>query len=143
MPTTRLVHFGPVPQDLARRYSALRTVAAILNLSSRPGTTIGCALAAAVTGYEEVGFAGEWQSHYQGGVCGYAPREVNASPGGTFRFEVNQVLGWNPTITGTKIEDAFVIAKDGLRNITLTPSWPSTEAKVPQGAITLPDILEL
>ena len=143
VPTTRLVHFGPLPPDLKRRYSALRKVAAVLNLSSRPGTTIGSALAAAVKGYEEAGFAGEWKNHYQGGVCGYAAREVNASPGGTFSFAVNQVLGWNPTITGTKIEDAFVIGKDELRNITLTPSWPSSEEKVAEGAITLPDILKL
>ena len=140
-PTSRFVHFGDVPEDLEKRYSALRKVAAILNLSSRPGKTIGFALKEAMNAYAENGFPNEWQKHYQGGVCGYAVREVATGPGGTFTFQTNQILGWNPTITGTKLEDSFIIKENGLENVTLTSSWPSREEKVDQGTLVLPAIL--
>jgi Xaa-Pro dipeptidase len=141
VPTSRFVHFGDPPEVLKERYDALRKVAAVLNLSSRPGKTIGFALQEAMKAYERYGYPNEWQKHYQGGVCGYAVREAAAAPGGQFTFQLNQVLGWNPTITGTKIEDGFIIAEDGLENITLTASWPSREEKVDQGSLLLPDIL--
>lgn len=140
-PTSRFVHFGSLPDDLEKRYIALRKVAAVLNLSSRPGKTIGFALQEAMNAYAENGFPNEWQKHYQGGVCGYAVREVAGSPGGDFTFQSNQILGWNPTITGTKLEDTFIIKEDGLENITLTSSWPSREENVGQRSILLPDIL--
>jgi Xaa-Pro dipeptidase len=139
--TSRFAHFGNLPEDLQNRYDALRKVAAVLNLSSRPGKTIGFALQAAMSAYEEYGYPNEWQKHYQGGVCGYAVREAAAGPGGEFTFRLNQVLGWNPTITGTKLEDSFIIKEDGLENITMTSSWPAREEKVDQGSLVLPDIL--
>jgi Xaa-Pro dipeptidase len=140
-PTSRFVHFGDPPDDLKNRYEALRKVAAVLNLSSKPGTTIGSALQEVMDAYQRYGYPNEWQRHYQGGVCGYAVREAAAGPGGQFTFQLNQVLGWNPTITGTKIEDSFIIRKDGLENITLTPSWPCREETVDGGSLVLPDIL--
>jgi hypothetical protein len=119
----------------------VRQVAATLNLCSRPGSTIGFAFQEAVKAYADNGFVDEWKRHYQGGVCGYLAREVGASPGGAFAFQVNQVLGWNPTITGTKIEDAYVIREQGLDNITLTSTWPCRRETVALGSLVLPDIL--
>lgn len=140
---TRLVHLGPVPQDLTDRYSAVKNVAATINLASVPGSTMGNAIDKAIASYAENGFPEEWQKHYQGGVCGYAPREVGGGPGSGFVFKANQALAWNPTITGTKIEDTYIIGNDGLENITATASWPSSSVRVPEGELTLPEILVL
>ena len=141
VPTSRFVHFGALPEELRRKYQALVQVAAVLNLSSRPGRSVGQAMQRAVEAYAENGFPGEWQKHYQGGVCGYATREVAAHPGNPFQFQVNQVLGWNPTITGTKLEDAFLIGEEGVENLTLTASWPKVSVSLPEGTIDLPEIL--
>jgi len=37
-------------------------------------------------------------------------------------------VAWNPSLSGAKIEDTFVIHSDGtLENLTFDPNWPSVE----------------
>ena len=140
--TTRLVHFGKLPGELSGKYGALRRVAAEVNLSSRPGRTVGEAFNRAVQAYADAGYPGEWEKHYQGGVCGYLPREVSAGPGEAFVLAQNQAIAWNPTITGTKLEDTLIIGDEGFENITLTHSWPSSQQTIKTGSIVLADILQ-
>jgi hypothetical protein len=35
-------------------------------------------------------------------------------------------LAWNPSLPGAKVEDTFLLAKQGLENLTLDPAWPMT-----------------
>jgi Xaa-Pro dipeptidase len=139
--TTRLVHFGNPPDELSAKYQGLRKVAAAVNLSSRPGATVGHAFDQAVKAYAGAGYPDEWKKHYQGGVCGYLPREVSGSPGEPFVLAANQAVAWNPTITGTKLEDTLIIKEDGFENITLTRTWPSSPESVDGGSIVLAGIL--
>ena len=47
--------------------------------------------------------------HHQGGVTGYAPREVKVVPGMTMSLRRNMALAWNPSVTGSKSEDTIII----------------------------------
>ncbi|WP_228014769.1 hypothetical protein [Fortiea sp. LEGE XX443] len=39
-------------------------------------------------------------------------------------------IAWNPSLTGAKIEETFVILQDGnLENLTFDPKFPSVEVE--------------
>ncbi len=127
---TRLVHFGPVPDDIATRYQALQSVEAHLLGSTRPGATAGQIFAELQRAYAAAGFPDEWREHHQGGATGYLEREWVATPDGTQVVEAQQAFAWNPTIAGTKIEDTVLATDSGIEIISVTGDWPASEIEV-------------
>jgi Xaa-Pro aminopeptidase len=138
---TRMVSFGPPDDDLVARHDAVTRVDATELLTSRPGVTLGEVFAAAAARYEAEGFPGEWRSHHQGGLTGYAGREIFATASSTHRLEVGQALAWNPSITRVKSEDTVVVAERGPEILTATHEWPQRGVAVDAGAIDRPAIL--
>jgi Xaa-Pro aminopeptidase len=118
---TRLVHFGELSAELRRKHEAVCAVDAALHAASSPGTRWCDALAVARRTYEAAGFPDEWQLHHQGGPMGYEPRDYLATPLETRTIRERQLIGWNPSITGTKSEDT--ILSDG-EVLTAVPDWP-------------------
>lgn len=127
---TRLVHFGALPGDLRRRHDAVCRVDAVLHAATRTGARWCDVLGKAIAAYAEEGFPEEWRKHHQGGPMGYEPRDFKATPAETRTVVEGQLVGWNPTITGTKSEDT--ILSDG-SVITAMSDWPMNGAR--------PDIL--
>ena len=99
---TRLIHFGPLPSDLRRKAEAVAHIDAEMIAATRPNFTIGNVFHKAQAAYASAGFPDEWQLHHQGGLAGYAPREVTATPLSNQPILVGQVFAWNPSITGAK-----------------------------------------
>jgi hypothetical protein len=52
-------------------------------------------------------------------MTGYASREVIATPQTRQEIEVGQAFAWNPSITGAKAEETFVLTEYGPEVITL------------------------
>ena len=73
----------------------------------------------------DAGFPGEELKHHQGGAIGYRAREWVAHPRSTEVVHERQAFAWNPTITGTKIEDTALLLDGRLEIITTSPDWPS------------------
>ncbi len=121
---TRLVHFGPLPDDLRRKMEACARVDATFINSTRPGQTLGDIFAKAAATYAATGFPDEWQKHHQGGACGYEPREYLAVPGSHDRVAVGQAYAWNPSITGYKSEDTMLVGENQNEVLTTIPGWP-------------------
>jgi len=140
---TRLVHFGPVPADLARRHQAVASVDAALIGSTRPGATLGDIFAAAQQAYADAGFADEWRRHHQGGSIGYLPREVKAAPGSDVRALAGQAFAWNPSIAGTKCEDTILCTDADAEPLTATGDWPSVPGAWGERTLQRPGILVL
>ncbi|MCP4248167.1 MAG: M24 family metallopeptidase [bacterium] len=118
---TRLVHFGPVSEDLRCRHNAVCRVDEAYHTATSPGAQWGHVLSAGLQAYADYGFADEWQKHFQGGPMGYEGRDFWAVPGDTRRVAVNQAVGWNPSITGTKSEDTILSSGEV---ITASSDWP-------------------
>lgn len=118
---TRLVHFGPLDADLDRRHDAVCHVEKVMHDTTRPGRTWGELFTGVQDAYADAGFPDEWKLHHQGGPMGYELREFKAAPGETRTVVENQLVGWNPTVTGTKAEDTILSSGD-----VVTPShdWP-------------------
>jgi Xaa-Pro aminopeptidase len=122
---TRLVHFGPLPDDLLRKQDAVARIDAEFILSTRPGVKMGEVFQNAVAMYAETGFADEWHNHHQGGTAAYEPREAVATLASQVEVELHQAYAWNPSVTGTKSEDTVLVGDDGNEVLTEIAGWPS------------------
>ena len=119
---TRIVHFGKPPKDLLRRHDAVCRVDEALHAATAPGVPWCVALEAGLHAYRETGFPDEWTRHHQGGPTGYEGRDFKATPTETRPIVENQLVGWNPSIEGTKSEDTILSTNRGV--LTRTPGWP-------------------
>ena len=135
---TRMVSAGKPDEDLSARMAAVQRVDAALLLSSRPGISLGEALARGQAQYAAEGHPSEWELHYQGGLTGYGGRERFATPGEPLALGPGQAVAWNPSITRVKSEDTALVTGDGPELLTVTPRWPRVEVRLPEGTVERP-----
>jgi Xaa-Pro aminopeptidase len=119
---TRMVHFEEPDTELKRRQGACETILGRMRVeATRPGQTLADAFEDCRRFYAEEGFPDEWRLHHQGGMTGYASREVIATPRTRQEIQVGQSFAWNPSITGTKAEETFILGESGPEVITHVP----------------------
>ena len=123
---SRIVAHDP-PADLAARTRANATVFGRVLRATRPGVTAPELYSTIASAYAEVGYPGEELKHHQGGAIGYRAREWVAHPRSQEVVQQRQAFAWNPTITGTKIEDTALVIGDRVEIITSTPGWPTID----------------
>jgi Xaa-Pro aminopeptidase len=138
---TRMVSFGPPDDELVSRHRAVTQVDARAILESSPGTTLGDVMAREIDQYEREGFPEEWRLHHQGGLTGYAGREVFAVPGSSYTLKSGQAVAWNPSITRVKSEDTVLITEDAPEILTRDPEWPERSVELAGGALPRPSLL--
>lgn len=127
---SRIVSTG-APGDLESKTRAAAGVFGQLLDATRPGARAADLFATAAKAYEAAGFPGEELKHHQGGAIGYRAREWVAHPRSQETVQARQAFAWNPTITGTKVEDTALVVGDALEIITRTPEWPSIPLGTP------------
>jgi Xaa-Pro aminopeptidase len=119
---TRFVEFDDPPPGIARRRAACDEILTRMREeATQPGRTLADAFGDCKRFYAEAGFPGEWRLHHQGGTTGYGSRELIATPSTLDRIEVGQAFAWNPSITGAKSEETFVLTADGPEVVTCLP----------------------
>jgi Xaa-Pro aminopeptidase len=128
---TRLVHFGPLADDLRERISATAHVNSVLIANTRPGQRLSAVLAQGQQAYASAGFPDEWRQHHQGGVAGYEPREYLAMPTSSEVIAQGQALAWNPSIAGAKMEDTILVGAQSNEILTSTKLWPEMSIQIP------------
>jgi Xaa-Pro dipeptidase len=141
---SRTLCFGKPGDDQLARHRACCRVDARFILSSIHGANLKDVFAAGANHYAAEGFPEEWKLHHQGGLTGYAGRELKGSPTSDYVLQANQALAWNPSITGAKSEDTILIGNSGADVLTATGHWPMFEAVVDETSTLMrPDLLIL
>jgi Xaa-Pro dipeptidase len=111
---TRIVEFDEPDPDIARRqWASDEILARMRDEATKPGRRLADAFADCRRFYEEAGFPDEWRLHHQGGITGYSSREVIATPYTDVLIETGQAFAWNPSVTGAKAEETFVLTEAG------------------------------
>lgn len=137
---TRLVSAGAVPPETARRTEAVSQVFALLLAATRPGTAGAELYAVAAEAYRDAGFPGEERLHHQGGACGYLSRDWIAHPSCEERVEAPQGFAWNPSVTGTKVEETALAWPEGAEIVSATPGWPTLETAAGVAVVRAPQV---
>ena len=122
---SRIVSVGPPDADVSRRTEAAAEVFRRLLDATRQGVRGRDLFAVAQRAYRDVGFEGEERRHHQGGAIGYRSREWVAHPVSDEIVQGRQAFAWNPSITGTKVEDTVLLTENGIELITATDGWPA------------------
>ncbi len=140
---SRIFCVGEIPDELKRRTEANADVFAKILSATKIGASGAEIYRRIDQAYAENGFAGEIDKHHQGGAIGYKTREWVAHPNSAEIVAENQAFAWNPTITGTKIEETAILTENGVEIITTSANFPRIEAEVNGKKINLPNIFEL
>lgn len=138
---TRFVHFGEPDAGLLKQYNQTVEVENRMIAATQIGVSDLVPLEAAIAAYEEFGYHDMWKVHHQGGPQGYTngyyliTRETNGI------VVPNQCYCYNPSITGTKTEDAFIVTAEGPVMITRPISYPKIKSRIGNVEIERPGIL--
>lgn len=111
---TKLVELEQPDPELARRLEACDEILMRTRVeATRPGRTVAEAFADIQRFYRDAGFPDEWRLHHQGGLTGYGSRELIATPTTDHVIAPGHAFAWNPSITGAKAEETFVLTETG------------------------------
>lgn len=127
---TRFVHFGQLPEELKNKFEKTAKILTQYQLATVPGKVCSDIFEQCKKWYDEAGFPGEWEKHHQGGAIGYDDRDYVIYPGIDETVLDNQAFAWNPTITGAKVEDTFIVFKDHFEVITKSEGWPMITVEI-------------
>jgi len=139
---TRFVQFGPVPEDLKKKYEANMYIDNVLMANTIPGKPAIEAFKKGIDAYAETGYAEEYHLHHQGGAIGYVGRDYKVTFNTTEIVRENQGFAWNPSITGSKSEDTMLATSEGPVLLSKPVSFPTVTMEVGGYAFTRPAILE-
>lgn len=116
---THIVHLEEPDEDFRRRQGACEEILRRMREeATHPGRALADAFEDCKGFYAEAGFPDEWRLHHQGGMAGYVSREVIATPESRQEIQIGQAFAWNPSITGAKAEETFILTEDGPEVIT-------------------------
>lgn len=116
---TRIVWLDEPDPEIVRRQAAADEILERMRCEATlPGHSLVDAFADCRRFYAEAGFPDEWKLHHQGGITGYASREVIATPHTDVPIETGQAFSWNPSVTSAKSEETFVLTDAGPEVVT-------------------------
>jgi len=138
-----MVCVGAAPDELKMRTEAAAYVNAKMLNATVPGAKGADVYAAAASAYAERRFADEINRHHQGGAAGYKTREWVAHPASAEVVHCDQAFAWNPSITGTKVEETYIANEGGIEVITRSPDFPEIASVVDGREYFSPSIITI
>ena len=140
---TRMAYFGELPEALREQYEKTVEIENRLADATRPGVDDLELYELCKALYAEAGCPEMWKEHHQGGPQSYTNGFylMNENAHGVVRL--NQVYGYNPSITGTKTEDGFIVTEEGPIFATYPVTFPAIRSVINGVEYVRPGILEI
>ena len=138
---SRIISVGKPPDELQKKTESAAYVSAALHRDTKPGVKGRDLYSAAASAYASVGYTKEIDLHHQGGASGYETREWVADPASNEVVKMAQAFAWNPSITGTKVEETCIVTENGTETITTSPKFPVIRSVVGDFEHNSPGIL--
>lgn len=139
--TTRMIYFEVPPQELKDQYQITATIENRMIEATKPGVDELVPHMIGKRSYEEFGFKEMYYLHHQGGAQGYYNRDYLVSDQNHNVTQINQCYCYNPSISGTKTEDAFIATEAGPLMITKPFFFPKLLSQVNGTLFERPGIL--
>lgn len=139
--TTRMVYFGQPPRGLLDQFKATAEIECRMIAATKPGVDDLVPHMIGKDAYKEFGHADMYDKHHQGGPQGYYNREYLVSPATHCTTQLNQCYCYNPVVSGTKTEDAFIATEKGPLFITKPKSFPKLTITVDGVTMERPGML--
>lgn len=140
---TRMAYFGKAPEDLKAQYEKTVEIENLMADATKPGVDDLEILELSKKLYEKAGYPGMWKLHHQGGPQSYTNGFYLISPSSHEVVRKNQCYGYNPSITGTKTEDGFIVTGRGPMFITYPVAFPTLGSTINGVEYARPGILEV
>jgi Xaa-Pro aminopeptidase len=140
---TRIVTIGGASSELTERTGAAALVNATLLHATKEGASGSELYDAAAKAYGDAGFPDEIDKHHQGGAAGYRTREWVAHPDSNDVVGPDQAFAWNPSITGTKVEETVIVSGSRCEVITASSRFPQIVTVIGDVEYRSPGILEI
>lgn len=121
---TRFISVGALPDGYATAHHRVRQIEAQALAQCQPGVSLAALYTTLQHAYQQHGYPDAINEHHQGGLTGYQAREIIARPDTQVVLKPGHVLALNPSVPGAKIEDTFLLASDGLHDLTYDARWP-------------------
>jgi Xaa-Pro aminopeptidase len=135
---TRFIEFGALSSRWHKQHQTVWQIESQILDACKSGVSLGEIYHTAEHAYSQHGFAREIGQHHQGGIGGYRPRELLATPEATQKLEPSMLMAWNPSLPGVKVEDSFLLLENGsLENLTVDTNWPSVNVHGRQRPLVL------
>jgi antitoxin VapB len=123
---TRIVTFGKLTDTEELEYASLLEVEADLLDATIIGAPFSSVIDVATRSYGAHGFDhDEWHRHHQGGPSGFLPRDWPATQSSARLIQENQVIAWNPTGKGWKVEETLLTQAGGNLILRGVDGWPT------------------
>ena len=140
---TRMVHFGKASAELLEQYRQTVEIENACAAITRPGLDDVEILHLCRKMYADFGYPEMWKVHHQGGPQSYTNGFYLITDDRHEVVRLHQPYGFNPSITGTKTEDAFIVMEDGPLFITYPVLFPALRSMVNGREYVRPGILEI
>jgi hypothetical protein len=122
---TRFVGFG---KAAGRQHDIMAVEAAAL-AACLPSRRLSAVYWALEDAYRRAGEPQAIRQHHQGGITGYLARELIAAPATSLPLACGMAVAFNPSFSGIKMEDTFLLEEGGLENLTCDPAWPAVNVE--------------
>ncbi len=138
---TRIIHFGPVPDEIQRKQDVVNQICSVLFSKLEAGYHYSALLKDIKKAYLEEGFGDEWKGHFQGGPNGYEPIYPMLADDPSAVLQNNETFDWLITLPGAKTEELSLLTETGVEIISLTDRWPGKKFSANGKTFIQPDIL--
>jgi Xaa-Pro dipeptidase len=137
---SRSMHFGEPPEDVQKAFRCVSTIEGRIMTMLREGLPFAEILVNQKQWYDELGFPGGWNYHFQGGPTGYTL--VDAARSLTDKVvQVPQTYSWFTTAQGAKVEELTLLTENGVEIPSLGKNWPTVTVDTAAGPFEVPGIL--